>query len=821
MTIVNAILLLLVISLTAYQLTELFEKIDNNLARLMTSLILSFVSIVLISFILLLLSFYNFYLVIIITVLLNIIVLVTKKYMKKRLFSPVKELIISKWDIFVIAVILGITMISFMFPTEYIIGGRDPGVYTIQAVQFSNEGALDFNIDISEEEYSSIEDAIHKYYPGFYGDYNRGTSEEVGSVSPQFVQLYPMSLTLGYDVAGLPGLFRINSIWAMLAMFAMYVLLSKLVDKKIALAGSIILGLNPAQLWNAKITQTEIMTQALLLLAMFLFIEYFESSNKKIFIFTGVLIGLCNFVRIDAHLLGVIIALYILYVLLFNTKNIKNTLYFGISYFIIAAAGIIYAYTYSNPYFMDLWNSDRLKLLLEFQVLLLVLIAVIGVIQLLFYKTKGKFVVSDVTPKNVKKVLTLVLAIFLPTMYLYGVYVRPLWYEKGIITFSYLSDFTANSFNEFMFYVPETLVFLFMIGSVIYFYKKDFNRYGLLFLTGFAFLAMYLWRPSITPDHMWACRRWVTFSIPCIIIFAMYGTDYFIKRLNKRILKISLLVIMLIITIGFSLYQSRFFIKETMLEGYAVQFEELADSIETEEFVYVASGQIASPLRYIFGIDAFYVEKMENQEFYDLISSEAQLNYVGEYSSIVKKLPEDNIQLISSNTISGYYPEGTRGSYPQGYYLREYTAGDYMLLASDNLDKIVKVIQDTDIDNYANSGFYASEVQFTWTAAVAVINNIEIPDESVNNDLKLLLKVLPFEDEQALTVTVNGYSQVLELDTEETEYEIILPAEYNTTGTINIEMTTNTFNPLEEGMSDDDRELGVQYLTTIIMDESR
>jgi hypothetical protein len=739
--------------------------------------------------------------------------------MQKRLFTPIKEIIISKWDVLVIVVILGITMISFIFPTEYIIGGRDPGVYTVQAVQFSKEGLMNFNIDISLEEYNELGNAIYKFFPGFYSGFIRGISENVGNVSTQFVHLFPISLTLGYDVAGLPGLFRINSIWAMLAMFAMYVLLLKLVDKKIALVGAIILGLNPAQLWNAKITQTEIMTQAILLLAMYLFIEYSMSNNKKILIFTGVLVGLCNFVRIDAHLLGVIVALYMLYILIFDTKEIKNILYFGISYYIIATVGIVYAYIYSNPYFMDLWDSGRLMLLIGLQLVLIALFMVIGIILFFYYKAKGKLIFPNNYP-NVKKILTAVLTMVLPVLYLYGVYVRPLWYEQKLITFGYLSDFTANSFNEFMFYVPETLVFMFMIGSVVYFYKKDFNKHGLLFLTGFAFLGMYLWRPSITPDHLWACRRWVTFSIPCIIIFAMYGVDYFTRCLNKRILKVSLVVIVLIITSGFSLYQSRFFINETMLEDYAVQFEELANHIETEEIVFVESGWIASPLRYIFDINSLWMGELNLQEFYDFLIMQGDIYYVGDSSSITKKLPEDNIQLFYESTISGYYPMDTIGFYPQGIIEREYIS-DYMLLTGENLEKILTVISDEDIDSFENNGFYESELLFRWTTGQAEIKDIEINNNSLNKDIKLLLKVVPFEDEQRLTVIVNGYTQEFILSLDQIEYEINLPAEYNTTGTINIVMETETFNPAEEEMSNDYRNLGVQYLTTIIMDESR
>ena len=92
-------------------------------------------------------------------------------------------------------------------------------------------------------------------------------------------------------------------------------------------------------------------------------------------------------------------------------------------------------------------------------------------------------------------------------------FVRP-FVGSGIIgTTEY---FNEHALVEFEWYVPGFALLMAVWGLFCYFRgdQKSKDAMLLFFLIAFSSLAVYIWRPSITPDHIWASRRWITISIP-------------------------------------------------------------------------------------------------------------------------------------------------------------------------------------------------------------------------------------------------------------------------------------------------------------------
>jgi hypothetical protein len=159
------------------------------------------------------------------------------------------------------------------YTTEYIIGGRDPGVYANQGIYIGKTGGLSMEDGFIRDNYEKLQSIIQIGSPGFYAAYERGLSNDPGLIIPQFMPMFPSMLALGYSLFGIAGALKINAFAGVLSLLAFYAFGKQLIGRKGAFLAAVFLAFNPSQLWNARITQTELLSQFLFFSAVYVFVS--------------------------------------------------------------------------------------------------------------------------------------------------------------------------------------------------------------------------------------------------------------------------------------------------------------------------------------------------------------------------------------------------------------------------------------------------------------------------------------------------------------------------------------------------------------------
>jgi hypothetical protein len=124
-----------------------------------------------------------------------------------------------------VLIVLGLW--RFFPPSEYIIGGKDPGTYMNEGIQLAQRGATVVRDPIVSSVPPFARDLFFPSYqrPDYYSLRFMGfliKNPDTGEVVGQFPHLFPASIAIGYGVDGLTGARRAVGVWAILGVLAVY-----------------------------------------------------------------------------------------------------------------------------------------------------------------------------------------------------------------------------------------------------------------------------------------------------------------------------------------------------------------------------------------------------------------------------------------------------------------------------------------------------------------------------------------------------------------------------------------------------------------------
>src|SRR5207244_3216770 len=162
----------------------------------------------------------------------------------------------------------------FFPPSEYVIGGKDPGVYLNSGIQIAQRGAL------------VIHEPVVAAVPAFARDlfFPRDTNRtrfvaprfmgffvldpDTGAVVSQFPHVFPASIAIGYALDGLTGARWTFGFWGMLGLLSVYFAGARLLGRPAAAAAATLLALNVVQVWFSRYPNADIVMQAILFAAL-------------------------------------------------------------------------------------------------------------------------------------------------------------------------------------------------------------------------------------------------------------------------------------------------------------------------------------------------------------------------------------------------------------------------------------------------------------------------------------------------------------------------------------------------------------------------
>ena len=164
----------------------------------------------------------------------------------------------------------------FVPPAEYVMGGRDPGVYINEGIQITQRGSLttdDRVVRSVPPEHRPLFFTPPRRPPydptapvgyeslRFMGFFN--VDAAAGTVVGQFPHAYPAWVAIAYDAAGLTGARYAAGLWGLLGVLAVYFAGVRWLGRPAAFAGAALLSLHVAQVWYARFPNADIVMQAL------------------------------------------------------------------------------------------------------------------------------------------------------------------------------------------------------------------------------------------------------------------------------------------------------------------------------------------------------------------------------------------------------------------------------------------------------------------------------------------------------------------------------------------------------------------------------
>ena len=401
-----------------------------------------------------------------------------------------------------IPIVLAIASIwRFGPPSEYVIGGKDPGVYLNAGVQIAQRGTLAYHdpvvAGVPPEARSLFvpQDVNRPWFiaPRFMGffvlDPDRGT------VVSQFPHLFPASIAIGYGAAGLTGARWTVTAWGVLGVVAVYFLGARLFGRPAAATAAALLALHVMQVWFARYPNAELAMQALLFAAMLANARAHVDGDGFFAPVAGLLLGLLLFLRVDVliPLAGVLTALALSAV---TGARIRWTFFVPLT----AAAALLVPYAmgplreyFARPVaFAGHLGALQITAGLAAVVILVLLIAIGRRVS----RVSG--LVKDWTP------WVFVAGLLLAAIYAYALR-RPV---QGS-----LADFDAYALRTFVaFYLTPAAFVAALLGLVLT--KRDFWHDPAFFLTFGVVCLFTFYKTRIVPEHFWAARRFAAVILP-------------------------------------------------------------------------------------------------------------------------------------------------------------------------------------------------------------------------------------------------------------------------------------------------------------------
>lgn len=568
-------------------------------------------------------------------------------------------------------VLLGVAaVLYFCFPTTYLSGGRDPGLYLINAIHIAETGSFQYASDpYMVQHYAALSGVARLDYPALYSAYEYGLTNDVGQVVPQFLPVLPAMLAVGYDLGGIGAAVRVNGVTGLLCLAAAYALVKPLYGGKAATLFTAFLLVNPAQLWGARITQTELLCQLLLFAALRVLWEGWRAKRTADAWLAGVLLGYGTFVRIDTYLLGAGFLVFVLYELACRRPHAGYLVRTAAVYAAFTAGSLAYGWVFSYPYFFEHWQAGVLAQVVVCNLVLLALCLAVWAVQRAFPRAVLPNVYQNIadSPRGMRVFCAALCVLF---VFAYGV--RPLLNPE---------DFNHRAAFEFCMYTSLLAIPLALYGLYRTFVRQGAAREAWLpfFFIGGSNLFVYLWRPSISADHVWASRRWVTAAIPFILALAAHGIAELPRLLRRVGCKMGGACrwtqrACAGIVAAYMLFQCRGFLLTPMWAGIEDTYAAVAQTLDDDTLYLTTNTETASVFKVVYHKNVRLLED-DPAALVRYLQENGSLHYLGSERDL--KLLELDATLLAEGEVGGRMLRETYGEVPDSAEDRVYTCNQY------------------------------------------------------------------------------------------------------------------------------------------------
>jgi Dolichyl-phosphate-mannose-protein mannosyltransferase len=482
----------------------------------------------------------------------------------------------------------------FFPPSEYIIGGKDPGVYVNEGIQIAQRGTFVYTDPAVAAVPLFARDLFFPSHqrPDYYGTRFMGffvMNPDTGTVVGQFPHVFPAAIAIGYGLNGLTGVRETVGLWAILGLVAVYFAGRRVAGQTGAFAAAVLLGLHVIEVWFARYPNAEVVMQALLFAAILASARAHADEDPFFAPVAGMLLGLLIFLRIDTALgiAGVLGGLVLhamtgrrLYASFFVTLGCAGLL--ALPYFF----GPMRAYIHLPLVFLTNLRWFHYAALTAGAAA-----AVLGLVAVRRWPAASR---------RAAALVPLALSAVLAVAAVYAMYFR----EPA----GKLAPHDAYSLRSYTaLYATLPAVAAALIGVVVA-ARRTFWRAPELFVTVTAVSLFLFYKIRIVPEHFWMTRRFLAVILPGMLIFACAAaTAGLYQRGIRRVLSGAIGAAFIVLLGRHYAAASRPLIEHVEYAGIIGHMEQLAGQIGADDLLLVESRDAGSdahvmalPLAYIY-----------------------------------------------------------------------------------------------------------------------------------------------------------------------------------------------------------------------------
>jgi len=501
--------------------------------------------------------------------------------------------------------VAGLSLLLSSPPSEMLLGGWDPGVYTHIAASMNREGSLLFPaedfLEMDAETLRLFSRDVGNARQPFHGMYLRPD----GRLSPQFFHLFPSLMAVFYGMGGLRTALMLNALLQAGSVLMMFHLLRRLVGAPQALAGALLMALHPVQIWQAGFPTAELLTQLLLLFGCDFLLGAAKSKSPRPALLAGFAFGLAFMCRYDVILF---LVPFVLLILLFQLLSpAPRFLLWTLPGLLLTGLHVWLHLRFVAPYYHPL--SYLVVPALLAVLLFILLLAALRMLLPRFAQALGGLLFRLSTP--------LASAFYLIWIFFTG-YLRPRLFVDGRVR--QLFDrfwpgnvdalVNANIYNMerlgAVFGAPALLLGL--AGILLLILRARRPEQKALLYSALAFMAVMLYDVFHDQFMMWMMRRFLPVVIPllCVgVVISLQALAQQVRRLSRPGLRPLLTALLLLITFLPMLPATRQMRKHRDWPGLAAWLDSVRAALPDDAVLFSDQPGFAAPFRFLYGLRAY------------------------------------------------------------------------------------------------------------------------------------------------------------------------------------------------------------------------
>ena len=443
-----------------------------------------------------------------------------------------------------VAIAIGYAVFAGITPSQNVVVSRDPGSYMTTAVQLTQQGALE--IDARGQAFEGIRGlqfsgaAVYdtgRPFPAKSVSGEPGEIRESGIIESQFNHFASVALAVGLDVGGNRLMFRLPALMAALGLLALYSVTVRATGRPLlSLLAPALLAVSMPLLFVARNTYSESFTLVLLWGAVLVLLGVHSKPRPSVAAVGGVLLGALVCTRIDASMY--VCMLFPLAAVSIATSGsravrvarIRAWLLAVVATAVVASIGWWDLNQRTGLYVEHL--SPQLRLLVK----ALIASAVVSAVAVAVWSLVPQ--VRRFCARVSRPIATIAAAVVGAAM-LFGWLVRPqiqtsmstqklpvvqMVQERDGLPLEPFRNYAEDSLQWMSWYIGAPALLL-AIGGLMWGTWKVLRGRGHSALVTLLVLclgsgALYWYAPQITPDQIWASRRFVPAVLPALAVWA-------------------------------------------------------------------------------------------------------------------------------------------------------------------------------------------------------------------------------------------------------------------------------------------------------------